>query len=111
MSKVIRLTENDLVHLVKRVISEQRLDFALGNKGFKRSQPNGNQEALLVDKMVKLYKLKNPVVYRYGNESSVLTSDSGKNFFLTTRAGWTGAQTGPFDDNTFISRLDASRLG
>ena len=110
MGKIVRLTENDLVRLVKKVISEQRLDSALRNAGFRRSQANGNQEAVHIEDLVKKYKLVNPKVYRYGNESSVLTSDSNINFFLYARAGWTGAELGPFDDKTFLSKLPYSHV-
>jgi hypothetical protein len=50
MKKIIRLTESDLVRLVKRVISEQGIP-----EGYIETTPNNNNKGVVISKMIKKY--------------------------------------------------------
>jgi hypothetical protein len=78
MKKIIRLTESDLVRLVKRVINEQQEDFRkkLEEKGYVLD--NNLQSGKLSDIVNKLKKDTGMTNYYYNNKNGVQMVTDGK---------------------------------
>lgn len=78
MKKIIRLTESDLVRLVKRVINEQQEDFRkkLEEKGYVLD--NNLQSGKLSDIVNKLKKNTGMTDYYYNNKNGVQMVTDGK---------------------------------
>jgi hypothetical protein len=94
MKKVVRLTESDLVKIVKRVISEQ--DDILIKKGYVLGDVNkltGKQRDA-VNKLMEKY-----MGYQYYTKGNVsLISDGKQVIFIVAPQGW-GKGLGPHDVN------------
>ena len=94
MKKVVRLTESDLVKIVKRVISEQ--DDILIKKGYVLGDVNkltGKQKDM-VNTLMKKY-----MGYQYYTKGNVsLISDGKLVYFINTPEGW-GKGLGPHNVN------------
>jgi len=94
MKKVVRLTESDLVKIVKRVISEQ--DDILIKKGYVLGDVNkltGKQKDM-VNTLMKKY-----MGYQYYTKGNVsLISDGKQVIFIVAPQGW-GKGLGPHDVN------------
>ena len=92
MKKVVRLTESDLVKIVKRVISEQ--DDILIKKGYVLGDVNkltGKQKDV-VNKLMEKY-----TGYQYYTKGNVsLISDGKQVIFIVAPQGW-GKGLGPHD--------------
>ena len=90
MKKVVRLTESELIKLVKRVISEQ--NDILINKGYVLGDVNklSRQQKYVVNKMMEKYP--NHQYYTKGNVS--LISDGKEVIFIVAPQGW-GKGLGP----------------
>jgi hypothetical protein len=94
MKKVVRLTESDLVKIVKRVISEQ--NDILIKKGYVLGDVNkltGKQRDV-VNKLIEKY-----TGYQYYTKGNVsLISDGKQIIFIVAPQGW-GKGLGPHDVN------------
>ena len=85
MKKVVRLTESELIKLVKRVISEQN-DILIDEKGYVLGDVNklSRQQKYVVNKMMEKYP--NHQYYTKGNVS--LISDGKNVYFIVAPQGW-----------------------
>jgi len=94
MKKVVRLTESDLVKIVKRVISEQ--NDILSKKGYVLGDVNelSGKQKDVVTQMMKKYP--NHQYYTKGGVS--LISDGKMVIFIVAPQGW-GKGLGPHDVN------------
>ena len=85
MKKVVRLTESELIKLVKRVISEQN-DILIDKKGYVLGDVNKlpEQKKDAVNKRMEKYQCHQ--YYTKGNVS--LISDGKKVYFIVAPQGW-----------------------
>ena len=84
MKKVVRLTESELIKLVKRVISEQ--NDILSNKGYVLGDVNklSGKQKDVVTKMMEKY----PNHQYYTNRDVSLISDGKEVIFIVAPQGW-----------------------
>jgi hypothetical protein len=93
MGKIIRLTESDLIKIVKRVISEQSME----KKTFRQSKPRKVMDKTENDMVFEIYRLlvDNGFKQNFNNVSDVYVL--GKNEFKKYADSWyTQDVSGPF---------------
>jgi len=93
MGKIIRLTESDLIKIVKRVISEQSME----KKTFRQSKPRKVMDKTENNMVFEIYRLlvDNGFKQNFNNVSDVYVL--GKNEFKKYAASWyTQDVSGPF---------------
>mgnify|MGYP003336321212 CR=1 FL=1 len=104
MKKVVRLTESELVNLVKRVISEQ--NDILSKKGYVLGDVNklSGKEKEVVTKFMEKY----PNYQYYTKKGSSLISDGEQVIFIVIPKGW-GGGIGPHKVNDVETYINESK--